>query len=263
LKFDYCTIIGRNPKIFLRHIDNVLRNAGISRDLWSFHTIVYTNSKVKPETTREILDICRVHNIIPHLFREREGSDFEIFLANLYDCWNLCQTVGDTPLNIRAGSDQAFSQGAFEKLIAAYEKHGKDDILFQNLVECKENAHGSRHILQSFGTSWETFDEAAFQAYCKTIEVEGILDFEGCKKNWGFPINQPGLASNDRADGASWIQSKRLFKQFGPMPPRYSNGLTGDIGIMERMRKHGVNFYVVGDSITYHIVKGESAGVTQ
>ncbi len=261
-RFDYCTIIGRAPAIFEAHVANVLENAGISRDLWNFHVIIYRNSRIDSTVTKQLTDIAEKNQIRVTYYDEVEGSDFETFLHNLYACWNLCQTLGETPLNVRAGSDQAFSRNSFATMLEAwdaYQKEKKNDnvILFHNLVECKSNVDQSRHILEDFGRNWNEFDGKKFQEWCDANERVGLFGHAEANKLWGAPRDMPGLASNGRSDGASWIQSKSLFKKFGPMPPRYSNGLTGDIGIMEKMRGHGVEFYIVGNSTTYHISQGE------
>lgn len=256
--FDYCTIIGRSPHIYKKHIENVLQNAGLPRESWNFHTVIYRNSRIDPGVTNELEQIAKDNDITVHFYDEQEGADFETFLRNLYACWNLCQTVGDTLLNVRAGSDQAFSRNAFKNMMDAWNQMPTDNcILFHNLIECRSNVQLSRQILEDFGRNWDEFDEAKFQNWCDLNEANEIVGFDRAVELWGAPRNIPGLASNGRADGASWIQSKRLFEQFGPMPPRYSNGLTGDIGIMELMRGYGVQFYIIGNSTTYHISQGE------
>ena len=262
-RFDYCTIIGRDPEIYESHVTNVLQNAGLPREAWNFHTVIYRNSRIHPDTTARLAQIAADNDILVHYYDEVEGTGFETFLHNLYVCWNMCQTVGSTPLNVRAGSDQAFSKDAFKNMLEAWdfyqEENGHDNvILFHNLIECKERCGASsRHILKDFGSSWRDLDLGAFQAWCDENELPELVGFTKANELWGAPRNQPRLASNDRADGASWIQSKRLFREYGPMPPRYGNGLTGDIGIMEKMRDHGVEFYIIGNSTTYHISQGE------
>lgn len=265
-RFDYCTIIGRAPHIFKAHVDNVLKNAGLPRDLWNFHVIIYRNSKIDSSITQELCDIAAKSDIRVTFYDEVEGSDFETFLHNLYACWNLCQTLGDTPLNVRAGSDQAFSRDSFKNMLEAWdhyqlETNNDNVVMFHNLIECRSNVDLSRHILEDFGRNWNEFDEAKFQEWCDKNERVGLVGHAEANKLWGAPRDMPGLASNGRADGASWIQSKKLFKKFGPMPPRYANGrlagLTGDIGIMEKMRDAGVQFYIIGNSTTYHISQGE------
>lgn len=262
-RFDYCTIIGRDPEIYRSHVANVLQNAGLCRSTWNFHTVIYRNSRISPDITAELAQVAADNDIQVHYYDEVEGTGFETFLHNLYVCWNMCQTVGSTPLNVRAGSDQAFGSDAFKYMLKEWdqfqEDFGHDNvILFHNLIECKERCGASsRHILKDFGSSWKDLDLDAFQAWCDENEAAGLFGWRPANEKWGAPRNQRGLASNDRADGASWIQSKRLFREYGPMPPRYSNNLTGDIGIMERMREHGVEFYIIGNSTTYHISQGE------
>jgi hypothetical protein len=261
MKFDYCTIVGKNPKIFEKHALNVIDNAGLARDLWDFHVIVYKNSKIAPETTDEILSICNALKITAHIYQEVEhtgpGDPYFTFLHNLYVCWNACQTVGNNPLSVRAGSDQAFSPNAFKNMIEAwttYQNANKNDnvVMFHNLIESKKNVTESRHILEDFGTTWDNFDKAGFENWCADNQALGLHDWESANRLWGAPRDMKGLASNGRADGASWIQSKALFKKYGPMPVFYPNGLTGDIGICEVMRTNGVKFYIIGNSTTYH-----------
>lgn len=266
-RFDYCTIIGRNPHIYEKHVENVLRNAGLPRSEWNFHTVIYKNNTISEKITYELIKIADTNDITIHFFSETGGK--ANFLSNLYHCWNLCQTVGDTPLNVRAGSDQAFSEGAFINMLDAWdyyqETFSSDNVvMFHNLIENIQNSPNSRHILKDWGTNWDNFNEQAFQKWCVNNESDtasGLIGWEDANKLWGAPRNKPGLLSNSRADGASWIQSKELFKKYGPMPPLYKHGRvagkTGDIGYMEIMRDNGVEFYIIGDSTTYHFAQGE------
>jgi hypothetical protein len=124
-RFDYCTIAGKNPAAYWRHIDNVLRTSGLHRDAWEFHTIIYTNSRIEPSITNEILKLADDNGITTHMYQEVEGADYETFLHNLYSCWHLCQVLGDTPLSMRAGSDQVFSNNAFKNMLEANSSSGK------------------------------------------------------------------------------------------------------------------------------------------
>lgn len=263
-RFDFCSIIGRSPSMFRHFAANVIENAGLSRDAWNFNMVVYRNSRINPSITDSILKIADDNGIEVHMYDEIEGADkdFEIFLTNLYACWNLCHKVGNTVLSMRAGSDQAFSKNAFKNMLDVWDnyvhqyKH-EDLILFHNLIECKENVQQSRHILESFGRDWQTFDAAAFKIWCDKNEQPGLFDWNAAVTKWGAPRNMPGLSSNFRADGASWLMAKSTYKKYGPMPPRYSNGLTGDIGLMNLMYERGVPIYIVGNSTTYHFSQGE------
>lgn len=266
-RFDYCTIAGKNPEIYAAHVDNVLRNAGLPRTDWDFHTIIYRNSRISPATTDKLCDIARANDIRITFYDEVEGADYETFLHNLYCCWNLCQTLGTAPLSMRAGSDQAFGPNAFKNILTEWTNvtnglspdlaFDKDNlVLFHNCIECKANVDSSRHILENFGRNWQEFNEADFHMWCKYNEKPGLFDWKAANDTWGAPRDMPGLASNGRADGCSWLQSKALFKKFGPMPVRYANGLTGDIGLFEKYRDAGVPIRIVGNSTTYHFSRG-------
>ena len=260
--FDYCTIIGRRPDILEAHANNVIENAGMPRGTWNFYCVVYANSTIASDTTDRILSICDDLDIIPHIYEEDEnGPPKERFLKNLYACWNLCQTLGDSLYNVRAGSDQAFSKDAFANMWRHWrrEPHKDKAVYFHNLVECRANTQQSRHILEDFGRDWANFDDAAFQAWSTRHSYDATVDHKTANALWGAPRDRPGLTSNGRADGASWIMAKSLFRNYGPMPPRYPNRLTGDIGLMNIMHDDKVRLRIIGDSHTYHFSRGESA----
>lgn len=255
-RFDFCSIAGKNPAYYKCFVDNVLRNSGLTRDEWEFHTIVYRNSKIAPQTTDEICKVADDNFITIHFYDEVNGDDYETFLYNLYACWHLCQITGETPYAMRAGSDQAFGPNAFRNMVAALdgfvEENNHDNvILFHNCIESAENVKDSRHILESFGRNWLEFKEDAMKEWCAKNEFGGLADFTTASKKWGAPRNLPGCPMNDSADGCSWLQSKQLYKSNGPMVARMEYG-TGDITLMMRYRNAGVPIRIVGDSTTYH-----------
>lgn len=257
IRFDYCTVAGKYPDRYAAHVDNVLRNAGLDRSMWEFHTIVYKNSKISDETTNAILKIAADNGIKTEMYYEVEGDDYETFLHNLYRCWDRCQTIGNSPLNMRAGSDQAFAQGAFKFMLDMWDaynwKHNGDNmILFHNCIESKENVPLSRHILEPFGHSWSTFREDDFQQWHEDNYVHELCDFDRANELWGAPRDIPGCPMNGSADGCSWLQSKALYAKFGPMLPRMEYG-TGDITLMMRYRNAGIPIRICGSSTTYHL----------
>jgi hypothetical protein len=197
------------------------------------------------------------NGVTVHPYIEVEGEDFETWLFNLYSTWHICQIVGDSSYNIRAGSDQAFGPSAFAHLIDAMDefafKNGHDNvILFNNCIECKDNVSESRHILESMGKSWDAFDEALLYDWCAKNEEVGLFDWHRAFSKWCAPKDLPGCPMNQSPDGCSWIMSKQLYRRFGPMIPRDTYG-TGDISLMMRIRNAGVPIYIVGDSTTYHL----------
>jgi hypothetical protein len=257
--FDYTTIIGRDPKLFRFHVDNVLRNAGLSREHWSFNVVVYYNETIPRETTDEIMDICEKNDITVFKIYEDPRKPF---IMRLYDAWNLVQEVGYRPLTLRAGSDQTWYPGSFKAIYEEYlefeKKNGPDVILQAQTIE-SPLAGQSRHFVKPFGTTAQEYDEAAFIKFCDEIKAPGLFTIDEALARWGHPTHFSSSLgeTHNRTDGCSWLQSKDLFKRFGPM--RYIVGKwTGDVIIHDNYERGGVPNFLVGNCITYHFVKGES-----
>jgi hypothetical protein len=240
--FDYYTIIGRNPQLFQGHVENTLKNAGLPRDQWDFHVLVYINNKIPKETTEEIISICEENDIHYYLHPEDPSKSF---IERLYLCWNRGYTLGDRPLSFRAGSDQTWSPGAFQALSDAWDEIPNNTAILQaQTVEHMVSYPGSRHFCRDFGTDFDSYDEEAFYKFCEEISRPGIYTIGECLEIW---------------NGCSWLQEKRLWEKYGPMPT-IVGGVTGDVIIHDRYQRAGVPNYLVGDCITYHFVRGESGG---
>ncbi len=253
--FDYYTIIGRNSELFRGHVDNTLRNAGLTRDLWDFHTLVYTNGKIPQETTDEIVAICEENDIHWYLHPEDPSQSF---IKRLYDCWNRGYELGSRPHVFRAGSDQTWSKNAFYNLWNAYEDLVIKPVVLQaQTIEHMVSYPGSRHFCRDFGNNFGNYDEEAFFKFCEEISRPGSYLIHEALEIWGKPtrmINGP-----PRTDGCSWLQERKLFKTHGPMPT-IRGGVTGDVLIHDAYQRAGIPNLLVGDCITYHFVRGESGG---
>lgn len=254
--FDYSTIIGRDPKLWRWHIDNVLRNAGLARDCWTFNTIIYYHKQLR-ETgiTDELIEICKANDINYRLHYEEPVRPF---IQRLYDCWNIVQEMGEHPYTLRGGSDQAWYKDSFSNIFSALNCSNSDVILQAQTVESLL-AGASRHFMKDFGSTPESFNEEAFNTFCEEITSYELFDIDGALKKWGHPTSfSSSLGTpHNRTDGCSWLQSKELFKKHGPMP--YMQGRwTGDVIIHDRYEAAGVPNLLVGNCITYHLVRGES-----
>lgn len=251
--FDFYSIIGRDPKLWRGFVANVLRNSGLSRDLWDFHAIVYTNNKISRQTTEEIIEICKENDIFYYLHPEDPSKPF---IERLYKAWNRGYELGKRPLIFRAGSDQTWNNGAFAALWGAWESLPvKSAVLQAQTVEHTVSYPGSRHFCRDFGNNFDNYDEEAFFEFCREISRPGIYTIDECLDIWGKPgrmINGP-----PRTDGCSWLMKRELFKKVGPMPTLIG-GVTGDVIIHDRIQSLGVPNFLVGDCITYHFVRGES-----
>lgn len=253
--FDYYTIIGRNPSLFQGHVDNTLRNAGLPRDMWDFHVLVYTNDKIPKDTTEEIVAICQANDISWYTHPEDPSKPF---IDRLYDCWNRGYELGSRPLVFRAGSDQTWSKDAFKYLYEAWESLPFERAVLQaQTIEHMVSYPGSRHMCKDFGSTFETYDEEAFFKFCDEISRPGLYGIQECLEIWKHPtrmINGP-----PRTDGCSWLQRREDFHKFGPMPT-IRGGITGDVLIHDAYQRAGIPNFLVGDCITYHFVRGESGG---
>lgn len=254
--FDYTTIIGRDPKLWRWHIDNVLRNAGLTRDLWDFNVIIYYDEKLKSDgITDELIGTCEMHDINFTLHYEDANRPF---LHRLYDCWNMVQKIGDRPYTLRGGSDQAWSENSFQYMYDAINSL-RQEVIFQAQTVESLLAGQSRHFIRDFGSTPDTFNETAFKRFCCSISRDAMFNIDEALKEWDHPTSfSSSIATpHNRTDGCSWIQSKELFKQYGPMP--YMEGCwTGDVIIHDRYERAGISNLLVGNAITYHLVKGES-----
>lgn len=251
LTMDYYTIIGRDPGIFRGHVKNTLHNAGLDRDLWTFNVIVYHNDRIAQDTTDEIISICDENDINYHLHFEDPSKSF---IQRLYDCWNLGYKLGKHPLVFRGGSDQTWYPGSFAAILNTYNDLPGDAILQAQTIESMLSHPASRHFCRDFGLTYETYKEAEFLKFCEEIKHEGPLSIAECLQKWGKPtrmINGP-----PRTDGCSWLQTRKNFERFGPMPT-IRGGITGDVLIHDMYQRAGIPNYMVGDCITYHFVQGE------
>lgn len=250
--FDYCTIIGRDPKLWRWHVDNVLRNAGLDRSQWTFNVIIYYNENIDRAITDELIQICEDNDVVHHMHKENPS---EPFIKRLYACWNKLYELGEYDLVLRGGSDQAWSPESFAILLDEYE-----NCPFTPLVVNAQTveAHGpSRHLIASLGNTPDSFDEQSFLDYCESVKKPGLYTAKQAIGLWGHPT--PTIDGCYRTEGCSWLQSRELWRKHGPMPDYVMNGgITGDVWFHRRLQDAGVTDLLAGEAITYHLVRGES-----
>lgn len=254
--FDYNTIIGRDPKLWRWHVENVLRNAGLERDCWTFNVVIYYH-KLLRETgvTDELISICDENDINYQLHEEDPN---ELFINRLYVCWNIVQEMGRRPYTLRGGSDQAWYKDSFSNMFNALNCSSSDVILQSQTIESLL-AGRSRHFMKDFGSTVDTFDEDAFNKFCAEITRDDLFDIQAALKEFGHPTSfSSSLGTpHNRTDSCSWLESKELFRKHGPMPAM-ERQWTGDVIIHDRYERAGIPNMLLGNCITYHLVKGES-----
>jgi hypothetical protein len=257
-EFDYNTIIGRDPELFAFHIDNVQRNAGIDRERWRFNVYIYYNETIPRAITDKLVEIAKLNRIEYECVYEDPRQSF---LVRLYNAWNRVQLMGTAPLTIRGGSDQTFYPGSFARALEHYKVVGRECIVNFNCIE-SPLANGSRHYVRDFGTTAATYKEGEFISFCDSIKEPRLFTIKEAMERWE---GKPGAFNSSlgfphyRGDSVSWLQSKELFKRFGPMPA-LERGFTGDVIIHDRYERAGFPSFIAGDAISYHMVRGESRG---
>jgi len=250
---EYWTIIGRDPILFSCHVENVLRNAGLSRSLWSFNVIIYHHTKLKDNGATDILiEICKTNDINYHLHEENPS---EPFIKRLYACWNKMYELCKEDLILRGGSDQAWSPNSFANILEAYESCQYSDVILQ--AQTVEHHGPSRHLIRDFGDTFDNFNEEAFVSFCNEITHDELLTAKECIDMWGKPTKT--IDNRYRTEGCSWLQNKKLWEKYGPMPDYVMpGGITGDVWLNRQYQDAGIPDFMVPNAITYHMIRGES-----
>lgn len=267
MKFTYYTIIGKNLDLFKGHIKNVKEYAGFDKLTCEKELIViiYTNPTIPEKVTNEIIDYCISQNIRYVIFEEKTN----VFIDNLYACWNLGYEVSDNGYVFRGGSDQVFSKDSFISLYEEAEKFrtsGNTKIILQantieNIVALNQIGASSRHFAQDFGGTFGTFNYSKFEAFVETINknvTNRLITINEALKTWGKPtLLMTSLGVLNRVDGCSWLMTKDDWVKYGPLPV-IENNITGDVIIHDRLQMAGYTELIVRDCVTYHFVRGES-----
>jgi len=264
--FTYYTIIGKDPSLLKGHLENVTKYAGFDKLECEKRllVIVYRNSLITKETTDKILEVCDEYGAHPVMYDEPVTE----FLPNLYACWNLGYEYALDGFVFRGGSDQVFSKDSFVSLHRVAEETKNRNIVLQaNTIENGDRNLGSRHILKSFGDTFEGFKLEEFEETCEELNGSPFLpdgdlvSISEALEVWGKPTSfNSSLGHINRCDGCSWLMSKKDWEEFGPLPIT-ENGHTGDVVIHDRLQKAGYQSYIAKDCITYHFVRGESLEV--
>jgi len=262
--FTYYTIIGKDINLLKGHIKNVKWWAGFDKLECEKEllVIVYKNDNIPAHVTSEIVDWCLTNHIRVHVFEEPN----DIFLNNLYTCWNLGYKQAKDGWVFRGGSDQAFSKDSFLHLYRLAEENKDRKVVLQaNTIENRERLQKmnvvSRHFMMNLGNNFEDFDLRKFDFYVNHINKgvkKELLNIQDSLRIWKKPGKlRTSLGEIDRVDGCSWLMKKNEWEKYGPLEPLW-NGITGDVLIHDRMQKDGYEEFIVRDCVTYHFVQGES-----
>ncbi len=215
--------------------------------------------------TAEVVTYCQEQSLRLVSFDQQPIESFPNktvwFLHNLYHGWNLMYAAAETKWVVRMGSDQFFSRDWLRYLMAPVQRWGEQAIYHCWTVE-SPLATKSRHEVHDFGTTWDTFDAVQFDRYAahqiRLYELRMAVPAEQSR----LFFRHPTRGMQTRPDGVSWLQTKALWEEFGPMPDGINaEGVTGDVAYHDVMMDADVPAFLVPPSVSYHLVKGESRAV--
>lgn len=266
MHFTYYSIIGKDLNLLKGHVNNIKDYAGFDKLECDkeFIMIVYRNERIPPHVTQSIVDFCNDNDVRVVFYDEPDN----VFLTNLYACWNLGYEAAKDGYVFRGGSDQIFSKDSFVHLYNVAEKlQGQKVTLHANTIECASRlakiGSWSRHFTLSLGETYEEFDYKEFENFISNINAgvtQEYFDVYKALQLWNHPTSfLSSMGVINRCDGNSWLMTREDWVKHGPLPVMFNN-TTGDCVINDILQQNGYMDYIVRDCITYHFVQGESTG---
>ena len=154
------------------------------------------------------------------------------FLKELYKRFNAGYEYAETEWVARMGVDQYFSHAWLAELAVAaeFDKRGVYHTwTCESLV-----AQNSRHDIRDFGDQWDNFDEARFDQYARNVRTMYSNERRMDAGVAGLHYRHPSRGMQARPDGVTWLQTKALWEEFGPLSDEVNaEGVTGDVSYMD------------------------------
>ena len=183
------------------------------------------------------------------------------FLRWLYKGWNEMYAQAKTKWVARMGSDQFFGQDWLKWLFAPIGHFGERAVYDTWTVESPLAQH-SRHPVMDFGTTLETFDRVQFDQYADHLRHKHSSRYLLKPSETRLYYRHPARGLQLRTDGVTWLQTKALWEEFGPLPDTINaEGASGDVAYRDVLFDAGVPAYLVAPSVSFHLVRGESRDV--
>ena len=211
------TVIGHDLDLLRWNLENARARAGIAHD-W---LVVNWIPAERPEVAGPIAEWCKREGVKYHAYQGTPKPDLTSdvtpwFLKNLYHCFNASYTEAETPWVARMASDQFFSKDWLKNLMTAAERYGERSVMHCWTVESPVAKH-SRHDIQDWGSTWQTFDLDRFENYAADLawryQNQPVIPGDECNLRYFHPTR--GMQT--RPDGCSWLMTKALFNEFGQM----------------------------------------------
>mgnify|MGYP001608992602 FL=1 len=257
------TVISRDADLLRWCIANARERAGIEHEF----LVVGWNA------TGEIKDACMkmgVHLVpldlpLPPGAGAHPEQKTAWFIGCLYACWNAGMEHATTKWVARMGSDQFFSRNWLANLMTCAKRHGDRAIYDITTVESPV-AKRSRHEIRDWGTTPAEFDDKGrqrFDSWANDLAHRFVSNPTVRGDLCDLWYNHPTRGRQRRSDGVTWVQTKALWDEFGPMNDRVVDGVSPDVAYRDRLQDAGVPSYLCLTATSMHLVRGESREVQQ
>jgi hypothetical protein len=214
---------------------------------------------VANDATDDVLNYLADNNIKHYIHTNTSEQKKEWYINNVYRAWNvsIMKSVGEYIVFLN--SDFAFSEGWAEKL---KNKVNNNICVCSRLVERGRNAGGLESgkygIEKSFGTNPHNYREKDFNNYCNLISKNEINDGGlfmplMIKKEYLEKVNyypEGNILYGSDIFNPIYVSSDDVYK-YG------KKCISGDLVLMEKLKKIGISQYTIFDSIVYHFQQGE------
>ena len=257
------TVIGDNLRLLQWCISNARARAGVPHE-WL--VVNWRTAGVSIERYEAVERWCATESVRVFVHQAEEQPQEAAlrtrwFLNHLYASFNAGYEAARTKWVARLGSDQFFGHDWLKWLFAPVEHFGERATYHTWTVESPQ-AIRSRHPVMDFGTTPETFNEMQFDQYADHLIHKHSSRYLLKPSETRLYYRHPARGLQLRVDGVTWLQTKALWDEFGPLRDDINpEGVTGDVDYMDRLFDAGVPAYLVAPSVSFHLVRGESRDV--
>lgn len=204
---------------------------------------------VANDATQEVINYLK-SKLIPHyVWRNSQEQRKEWYINNVYRAWNFGAKKAKGKFIIFINSDMAFTYNWLGNLIRSYDNNS---CLVSRLVESGKLPSGKYGISKNFGRSILNYHEDQFQEFAEHIKKK-ILRNSGLFMP--LLIKKDDFLSVGGYPEGNVIKGSNIWQPTIAQPGEFS--ISGDVVLMEKLKKKGVSHKTVFDSIVYHFQEGE------